>query len=217
MLYRPGSASPRVALLLHSHGQRRSTGATPALSALWLLSTDARDAQEPPLGSLTARATVTHAGAGVARPVPRPPPVSAAGTHAAPGKNRVVLEKGFSQVDWMRLTRTHPDLSGVGASAPRSLTLEEVAQHASETDCWTVLDGRVYNVTHYIPFHPGGRDTLLQGAGRDSSALFKKYHPWVNAHFMLAKCLVGRLADGQPGALPAVAQLDEDDEDDSDD
>ena len=65
----------------------------------------------PPLGSLAARATVTHAAPGgdTSR---RPPPVSAAGTRAVPGRNKVILEKGFSQVDWMRLTKTHPDLAG---------------------------------------------------------------------------------------------------------
>ena len=29
---------------------------------------------------------------------------------ARPGK--VPLEKGYSQMDWLRLTRTHPDLAG---------------------------------------------------------------------------------------------------------
>lgn len=140
--------------------------------------------------------------------------MSAAGTHAAPGKHRVVLDKGFSQMDWLRLTRSHPDLAGMGGCAPRSLLLAEVAEHASECDCWTVLDGRVYNVTHYVPFHPGGRLSLLQAAGRDGSALFKQFHPWVNAHFMLAKCLVGQLADGEPGAVTSGRARQEDEEED---
>jgi cytochrome b involved in lipid metabolism len=78
------------------------------------------------------------------------------------------------------------------------------------------MDGRVYNVTPYLPFHPGGKDMLLQGAGQDSTALFRKYHPWVNAHFMLAKCLVGTLADGEPGAREQTTDKDEDDDDDDD-
>jgi hypothetical protein len=74
----------------------------------------------PPLGSLAARATVTHAAAHAAPggdTSRRPPPVSAAGTRAVPGRNKVILEKGFSQVDWMRLTKTHPDLAGALPSA----------------------------------------------------------------------------------------------------
>jgi len=97
-----------------------------------------------------------------------------------------------------------------------------VRQHAAEDDCWTVLDGRVYNLTHYVPFHPGGKPILMEGAGRDCSALFRKYHPWVNAHFMLAKCLLGKLHESEPGALPGSgAQAgggdDDDEEDDNDD
>jgi len=75
----------------------------------------------PPLGSLIARATFTTvpaqpgtAAASVATSR-LPPPVAAAGTRAVPGRNKVTLDKGFSQMDWMRLTRTHPDLAGAGA------------------------------------------------------------------------------------------------------
>ena len=79
-----------------------------------------------------------------------------------------------------------------------------------------MLDGRVYNLTPYVPFHPGGKPILMEGAGLDCTALFRKYHPWVNAHFMLAKCLLGTLAEGEPGA-PAAKAADAVEEDDSDD
>ena len=32
-------------------------------------------------------------------------------THSS-GHLQIPLEKGYSQMDWMRLTRTHPDLAG---------------------------------------------------------------------------------------------------------
>ena len=51
---------------------------------------------------------------------------------------------------------------------------------------------QVYNITPYISFHPGGK-ILLQGAGKDSTALFDKYHAWVNADVMLQSCLLGQL------------------------
>ena len=50
---------------------------------------------------------------------------------------------------------------------------------------------QVYNVTPYIRFHPGGVKYIMMGAGRDATALFNKYHAWVNIDFLLAKCLVG--------------------------
>ena len=58
-------------------------------------------------------------------------------------------------------------------------------------DAWTVLGGRVYNMTPYAPFHPGGEPELLRGAGRDGTRLFGEVHPWVNYEGMLAACLVG--------------------------
>jgi cytochrome b involved in lipid metabolism len=74
---------------------------------------------------------------------------------------------------------THAGLQG--QPPRRGITLEEVARHCTEADAWTVLGGRVYNMTAYLRFHPGGVPLLMRIAGRDGSALFDKYHPWVNA------------------------------------
>ena len=32
-----------------------------------------------------------------------------------------------------------------------TIAMEEVKKHKSKEDCWTVVDGLVYDVTHYIP------------------------------------------------------------------
>ncbi|KAJ4749242.1 Cytochrome b5 reductase 4 [Rhynchospora pubera] len=108
---------------------------------------------------------------------------------------KVPFEKGYSQMDWLKLTHTHPDLAGLkGKSNRRLITLEEVKQHKStEGSIWTVLKGRVYNLSPYLKFHPGGLDMLMKAAGKDCTSLFNKYHAWVNADFLLEKCLVGFL------------------------
>ena len=67
---------------------------------------------------------------------------------------------------------------------------EEIAQHSSEEDCWTVYEGRVYDITQYAKAHPGGRKIFL-GKGKDCTELFQQYHPWVNCHMMLQKYQVG--------------------------
>ena len=71
---------------------------------------------------------------------------------------------------------------------------------------WTSLRGRVYNLTAYLPFHPGGGSILLtSAAGRDCTKLFDKYHAWVNADALLEACLVGPLvAEGADGGARAV-------------
>ncbi|CAI9764976.1 unnamed protein product [Fraxinus pennsylvanica] len=111
---------------------------------------------------------------------------------------KVPFEKGYSQMDWLKLTRTHPDLAGLkGQSNKRLVSLNEVKQNQSEGSMWTVLKGRVYNIAPYMKFHPGGVDMLMKAVGKDCTALFNKYHAWVNAEFMLEKCLVGILDEGR--------------------
>lgn len=111
---------------------------------------------------------------------------------------KVPFEKGYSQMDWLKLTRTHPDLAGLkGQSNKRLISLKEVKLHQTEGSMWTVLKGRVYNIAPYMKFHPGGVDLLMKAVGKDCTTLFNKYHAWVNAEFLLEKCLVGILDDSQ--------------------
>ena len=39
----------------------------------------------------------------------------------------------------------------------RVFSLEEVAQHSSETDCFIAVNGVVLNVSSYLSQHPGGK------------------------------------------------------------
>lgn len=50
-------------------------------------------------------------------------------------------------------------------------TFSDVAAHAREVDCWTVIGDGVYDITSFIPQHPGGR-ALLPACGKDGSTLF---------------------------------------------
>lgn len=36
------------------------------------------------------------------------------------------------------------------------------------------LGGKVYDITRYMMYHPGGRDELMRGAGMDATFLFMK-------------------------------------------
>lgn len=73
--------------------------------------------------------------------------------------------------------------------------MAEVKKHSTRTDAWTALNNTVYDITPYLEYHPGGIPILMSAAGRDSTALFEKYHPWVNAESMLERCVVGYLAE----------------------
>lgn len=94
-------------------------------------------------------------------------------------------------------------------------TLEDIRQHNTIDDAWTAIQGKVYNMTAYVKFHPGGVKDLMRIAGRDGTKLFSKSiinprehfitkrnlvltHAWVNVDFMLDACMVGFLVQSKP-------------------
>lgn len=52
-----------------------------------------------------------------------------------------------------------------------SYTLAEVAEHSSASDCWTIVLSKVYDISSYVPRHPGG-DEILLACGGDGTTLF---------------------------------------------
>jgi cytochrome b involved in lipid metabolism len=57
-----------------------------------------------------------------------------------------------------------------------SITPEQVASHNKESDCWVILNGKVYDVTAFLPDHPGGKKAILAYAGKDASEEFNALH-----------------------------------------
>src|SRR5262245_25403033 len=52
----------------------------------------------------------------------------------------------------------------------------KLARHSSQHDCWVVIHGRVYDLTQFLPEHPGGAGTILMYAGKDASEAFDSIH-----------------------------------------
>lgn len=53
-----------------------------------------------------------------------------------------------------------------------TLTPTEVAKHSSSNDCWMIVSGSVYNVTSYLPIHPGGANEIQPFCGKDGTTAF---------------------------------------------
>ena len=85
------------------------------------------------------------------------------------------MRKGFSLMDWIRLTKSGADLAGTGGRL-RAVTTKELRRHNKRSDAWMALNGKVYNVTAYMDYHPGGWDELVKGAGKDATDLFNEVH-----------------------------------------
>jgi len=73
---------------------------------------------------------------------------------------------------------------------------------------WSSYQGKVYNITPYLPFHPGGEGQLRRAAGRDGEQLFVEVHPWVNWENMLGACVVGILVSEGVGDGTVKNQLE---------
>ncbi|MCE4610613.1 MAG: cytochrome b5 domain-containing protein [Desulfurococcales archaeon] len=56
------------------------------------------------------------------------------------------------------------------------LTWDAVSSHNSGDSCWIVVNGKVYDVTSYINYHPAGAKSILQYCGKDATQAFAKYH-----------------------------------------
>lgn len=56
---------------------------------------------------------------------------------------------------------------------PALLDMQEVAKHNLATNCWTVVEGKVYNVTSFASIHSGGDAAILYNCGKDGTVAFQ--------------------------------------------
>lgn len=67
-------------------------------------------------------------------------------------------------------------LAAPAASADTTYTLADVQKHATATDCWSAVNGSVYNLTTWIPRHEGGAAVIKAMCGLDASVAFNAQH-----------------------------------------
>lgn len=81
------------------------------------------------------------------------------------------------------------------AAPSRVITRSEVAQHATSSDCWIIVGRSVYDVTSYLPRHPGGAGQISPLCGKSATAAFRGEHGGDrDAARALAGLRIGRLA-----------------------
>ncbi|KAG2589365.1 hypothetical protein PVAP13_5NG239400 [Panicum virgatum] len=76
----------------------------------------------------------------------------------------------------------------------RHVTSTEMSKHSSEGDLWVAVQGKVYDVTAWLPRHPGGDLPLLSLAGQDVTDAFVAYHP-ASTWRVLDRYRVAKLSD----------------------
>lgn len=78
-----------------------------------------------------------------------------------------------------------------------SYTLDEVKEHDCDEDCWIVIDNKVYDITTYLDYHPGGKVFVLQSAGQEATQKFNESEHSNTARDLLKKYLIGVLAPSE--------------------
>jgi predicted Zn-dependent protease len=112
------------------------------------------------------------------------------------------------------ITPAHAASSG-GGSAPAPapaqkpvstnlpLTLDEVKKHNSADDCWSIIDGNVYDLTNWVNSHPGGSSRITSICGKDGSSNFLGQHSNSNsAKSQLNRFELGKLVVAATTATP---------------
>ena len=103
----------------------------------------------------------------------------------------IVLLAVFSQVAWGIFSRSNDivsnndaatsdgqdttddaSINGSTMSEKTNFTLSEIAEHNTIDDCWSAIEGSVYDLTPFINGHPGGPQ-ILKACGVDGSQDFR--------------------------------------------
>jgi cytochrome b involved in lipid metabolism len=76
-------------------------------------------------------------------------------TDSTPVENDIAITTGGQSND----TTTLP------SSQTLTVSEAELVSHNKETDCWIAYQGNVYDVTDYVPIHPGGAAQIVPLCG----------------------------------------------------
>ncbi|KAF2681334.1 hypothetical protein K458DRAFT_420837 [Lentithecium fluviatile CBS 122367] len=124
-------------------------------------------------------------------------------------RGKVLLSPGHSPLDWANLQRSGKNLSGVSSLIRVTPSMLKENNGRKGKPAWSNYQGKVYNITPYLPFHPGGEGELRRAAGKDGGKLFMEVHPWVNWDNMLGECIVGvMVAEEQASGTSSLEDMD---------
>ena len=85
--------------------------------------------------------------------------------------------------------------TGTVTPGAKTYTMAEVATHKNMTNCYSAINGVVYDLTMWINMHPGGKERILSICGIDGTNNFmNKHHGAEKFMTILARFKIGVLA-----------------------
>jgi L-lactate dehydrogenase (cytochrome) len=87
-------------------------------------------------------------------------------------------------------------------SSPHQISLSELRSHASSKSCWIVVHKKVWDITSFLPSHPGGPEIILQYAGADATSAYDEIHaPGIISSTLPPSKLLGYVSDADLASL----------------
>ena len=112
-----------------------------------------------------------------------------------PGKRFLHPCVPFAKLEgWMKPPKSEEQDSS--KDGEKEFTLEELAKHDKENDAWIVLNNNVYDVTSVLDWHPGGKNAIMNYAGKasvDATIQYNGIHD-AYAHGKRDECFLGVLS-----------------------
>jgi len=78
-----------------------------------------------------------------------------------------------------------------GASATGGIPLSEVKKHNTKDSAWVILHDQIYDLTKFLPDHPGGPEVVLKWSGKDATKFWSAIHKkeWIAEYTKPEWCL----------------------------
>ena len=115
-------------------------------------------------------------------------------------KASVIIAIGNREVNGEVLRRAQQPSEPTPTPTPKptptkvSYSMDDVKKRNTSTECWTVIDGKIYDLTKWIPVHRGGAESILFLCGNDGTSAFKSQHEGSSAALaVLPNYLIGPL------------------------
>ncbi len=72
--------------------------------------------------------------------------------------------------------------------------------HNTSSSCWVIRGDKIYDVTSFLPDHPGGDDLILKYGGKEITEVMKdadEHEHSDSAYEMMGEYVIGRLGTGE--------------------
>jgi cytochrome b involved in lipid metabolism len=91
-------------------------------------------------------------------------------------ENRIAATQAAGLEDPAPTTTSSASPKSTSPTGTVTLSNAEIRTHNSKSDCWSIVNGNVYNLTSYVSSHPGGQSVIANICGKDGSSAFTNQH-----------------------------------------